>query len=54
MKKIIELNEDDIKYLVAKEYNVEDEAVSVLHRTVTRGYGIGEYEEYETYVVVNT
>ena len=54
MKKIIELNESDVKHLIAEIYNVEYEDVSILLRTVTRGYGLGEYEEYEVNVIVNT
>ncbi len=53
MKHTIELNSEDIKHLIAKEFHVEEEKVNVSIRQVYRGYGIGEYEDYEIYATVN-
>lgn len=51
MKQTIELNSNDIKHLVAKEFNVKEEQVTVFAKKVYRG--IYELEGYEVYVTVN-
>lgn len=53
MKHTIELNEEDIKQLIAKEFDVKEEQVSVSISKVYSGYGIGEYKDYEIYATVN-
>lgn len=53
MKQAIELNKEDIRHLIAKEFGVEEEKVSVSLRKVYRGYGIYEHQEYEIYATVN-
>lgn len=49
----IELNAEDIRQLIAKEFDVKEEQVSVSISKVYSGYGIGEYEDYEIYATVN-
>lgn len=53
MKQIIELNITDIKHLVAKEFDVNEDQVDVRLRKVYQGYGMGEHKDYEVSVVVN-
>ena len=53
MKQTIELNNEDIRRLIAKEFNVEEKEVSVFLRPVYRGYGIYEHEEYEVFATIN-
>ena len=53
MKQIIELNSEDIKHLIAKEFHAEEDKVNVSIRKVYRGYGIGEHEDYEIYATIN-
>lgn len=53
MKQTIELDAKDIKQLIAKEFNVEEEQVVVAIKKVYSGYGIGEHEDYEIYATVN-
>ena len=53
MKHIIELNKEDIKNLIVKEFNVKAENVTVSIKKVYSGYGIGEYKDYEIYATVN-
>ena len=53
MKQTIELDAKDIKQLIAKEFNVEEEQVIVAIRKVYNGYGLGEHEDYEIYATVN-
>ena len=52
MKQTIELDAKDIKQLIAKEFNVEEEQVVVAIKKVYSGYGIGEHEDYQIYVTV--
>ena len=53
MKQTIELNNEDIRRLIAKEFHVEEEKVSVSLRPVYRGYGIYEHKEYEVFATIN-
>ena len=53
MKQTIELDVKDIKQLIAKEFNVEEEQVVVAIKKVQSGYGIGEHKEYKIYATVN-
>ena len=53
MKQTIELDAKDIKQLIAKEFNVEEEQVVVAIKKVYSGYGIGEHEDYKIYATVN-
>ena len=53
MKQTIELDEKDIKRLIAKEFDVKEEQVIVSISKVYSGYGIGEHEDYEIYATVN-
>ena len=53
MKHTIELNVEDIKRLIAKEFDVKEEQVIVSISKVYSGYGIGEHEDYEIYATVN-
>lgn len=53
MKQIIELDRDDIKRLVAKEFEVEEEKVSVTIKPVYRGYGFYERKDNEVFVTVS-
>ena len=53
MKQIVELDRDDIKRLIAKEFDVKEEQVSVIIKPVYRGYGIYEHKENEVFVTVN-
>ena len=41
MKQTIELNQEDIKQLIAKEFDVKEEQVSVSISKVYSGYGNG-------------
>lgn len=41
MKQTIELNAEDIRQLIAKEFDVKEEQVSVSISKVYSGYGIG-------------
>ena len=52
MKQTIELDAKDIKQLIAKEFNVEDEQVVVAIKKVYSGYGIGEHKDYRIYATV--
>lgn len=52
MKQTIELDAKDIKQLIAKEFNVEDEQVVVAIKKVYSGYGIGEHKDYQIYATV--
>ena len=52
MKQTIELNAEDIKQLIAKEFNVEEEQVVVAIKKVYSGYGIGEHKDYQIYATV--
>lgn len=52
MKQTIELDAKDIKQLIAKEFNVEEEQVVVAIKKVYSGYGIGEHKDYEIYATV--
>ena len=52
MKQTIELDAKDIKQLIAKEFNVEEEQVVVAIKKVYSGYGIGEHEDYQIYATV--
>ena len=52
MKQTIELDAKDIKQLIAKEFNVEDEQVVVAIKKVYSGYGIGEHKDYQIYAMV--
>lgn len=53
MKQIIELNSEDIKHLIAKEFNVNEDNVSVSIRKIYRGYGLYEHQENEIYATIN-
>lgn len=53
MKQIIQLNVEDIKRLIAKEFDVKEEQVIVSINKVYSGYGIGEHRDYEIYATVN-
>lgn len=53
MKQTIELDKEDIRHLIAKEFKVEEDKVSVSLRQVYRGQGIYEHKEYEIYATVN-
>ncbi len=53
MKQIIQLNVEDIKRLIAKEFGVKEEQVIVSINKVYSGYGIGEHRDYEIYATVN-
>ena len=52
MKHTVELNAKDIKQLIAKEFNVEEEQVFVAIKKVYSGYGIGEHKDYQIYATV--
>ena len=52
MKQTIELDAKDIKQLIAKEFNVEEEQVVVAIKKVYSGYGIGEHKDYRVYATV--
>ena len=52
MKQTIELDAKDIKQLIAKEFNVEDEQVVVAIKKIYSGYGIGEHKDYQIYATV--
>lgn len=52
MEQIIKLDEEDIRALVAKEFNVEEEKVFFCFKKVIRGCGINEYEDLEICVTV--
>ena len=52
MKQTIELDAKDIKQLIAKEFNVEEEQVFVAIKKVYSGYGIGEHKDYQIYATV--
>ena len=52
MKQTIELDAKDIKQLIAKEFNVEEEQVVVAIKKVYSGYGIGEHKDYQIYATV--
>ena len=52
MKQTIELDTKDIKQLIAKEFNVEEEQVVVAIKKVYSGYGIGEHKDYQIYATV--
>ena len=54
MKQIIELDKEDIRYLIAKEFDVDQDRVSVSIRKVYRGQGCFEHQENEIYATVNT
>ena len=53
MKYTIELSSEDIKHLIAKEFEVNEDKVSVSIRKVYRGYGCFEYQENEIYATVD-
>lgn len=53
MKQTIQLNVEDIKRLIAKEFDVKEEQVIVSINKVYSGYGIGEHRDYEIYATVN-
>lgn len=53
MKQTIQLNVEDIKRLIAKEFGVKEEQVIVSINKVYSGYGIGEHRDYEIYATVN-
>ena len=53
MKQTIELDAKDIKQLIAKEFNVEEEQVVVAIKKVYSGYGIGKHKDYKIYATVN-
>ena len=52
MKQTIELDAKDIKQLIAKEFNVEEEQMVVAIKKVYSGYGIGEHKDYRIYATV--
>ena len=52
MKQTIELDAKDIKQVIAKEFNVEEEQVVVAIKKVYSGYGIGEHKDYRIYATV--
>ena len=52
MKQTIELDAQDIKQLIAKEFNVKEEQVVVSISEVYSGYGIGEHKDYRIYATV--
>ena len=52
MKHTIELDFKDIAKLIAKEFAVENEHVTVSIRKVYHGYGMGEHGDYEIYAEV--
>ena len=54
MKQIMELDKEDIKHLIAKEFDVDEDKVSVSIRKVYCGYGCFEHQENEIYATVNT
>lgn len=53
MKQTIELDAKDIQQVIAKEFNVKEEQVTVAIRKVYSGYGIGEHKDYNIYATVN-
>lgn len=53
MKTIIELDRGDIRRLVAKEFDVKEEQVSVTIKPVYRGCGIYEHKVNEVFVTIN-
>ena len=53
MKQTIELDAKDIKQLIAKEFNLEEDQLFVSIKKVYSGYGIGEHKDYEIYATVN-
>ena len=52
MKTIIELNDEDIRSLVAKEFNVIKERVFVGVRPAYCGQELCEHKEYEVYATI--
>ena len=44
MKKIYELDERDIRKIIAEYFDILEDSVQVECTTETRGYGPGEYE----------
>lgn len=53
MKQTIELDAKDIQKVIAKEFDVKEEHVTVAIRKVYSGYGIGEHKDYNIYATVN-
>lgn len=53
MKQTIELDAKDIQKVIAKEFDVKEEQVTVAIRKVYSGYGIGEHKDYNIYATVN-
>ena len=53
MKTIIELDKDDIRRLVVKEFDVKEEQISVIIKPVYRRCGIYEHKENEVFVTIN-
>ena len=54
MKQTIQLNAEDIKQLIAKEFDVKEEQVTISISKVYSGYGIGEHKDYKIYAMINT
>ena len=52
MKHTIELDEKDIKKIIAKEFDVHDDQVTIVAKKVTRGYGPNEYEASQVKIEV--
>jgi hypothetical protein len=47
------LNSEGIKRLIAKEFNVNEDKVSVSIRKIYRGYALYEHQENEIYATIN-
>lgn len=52
MKHTIELDEKDIKKIIAKEFDVHEDQVTIVARKITRGYDPNEYETSQVKIEV--
>ena len=53
MKQIIQLGAKDIQQIIAKEFDIKEEQVSVSLNSVYSGLEMEEHKNYEIYVTVN-
>lgn len=54
VKRMIELDRNDIRHAIAREFNVDDSNVDLCVREECTGYGMSERYEYVPYAVITT
>ena len=53
MKQTIELDKEDIKQLIAKEFGIKESQVSVVAIPTYQGQGCYEYKQYEVCAIIS-